>query len=154
MERQTIQKLGIGLVTTGLMAATGLYVAHDKIQELDPFDISTNRVKNLEKNKESAKIIFFNETCKRCQGYLDAIHEADNKAKNVEYINYAKQGNKKLFEKYNIQSFPTIVDVGKDGSVKTYPLKTFYNKGTKLEDLTQSDRETLEEVFTSREKGE
>lgn len=62
----------------------------------------------LEKNKKTL-ILFKANWCRYCIEFLNTWNDLKKEIKNINFITYDSEKDMRLFEKYNIQSFPTII---------------------------------------------
>jgi len=105
--------LDVLIVLLVLLICYLIYSIIAKIQRNSKFGEDTTSVEdtnNLEKIPEGKTAIFYAAWCGHCRASMDDFKKAVQGSKGIVIMIPESEENKKIFQEYNIDSFPTIMN--------------------------------------------
>ena len=150
---KTLLLVLISLVLSIASLATSVYtLCNVPIQKKVVISTQYDKGKSFEKAQETKKpilVFFYTDWCGYCQRFVPTYHKISKNRdikKNfaVAYVNCEDSKNRKLIEEYNIQAFPTVFVIDKEGKRTQLENQTFFNNDS-AEVLTKKALELIGE---------
>lgn len=140
------------LLSIASLATSIFTIAHNPIQKKVVISTQYDKGKSMEKALKTKKpviVFFYTDWCGYCQRFVPTYHKVSkNRAikKNfaIAYVNCEDAKNSDLMKEYQIQAFPTVFVLDKEGNRTQLENRIFFNEDS-VEVLTKKALELIGE---------